>query len=169
MATNTPSKHYDIKKIIGYFYDANTADRKDENPDPLINTWQDPISNMKMMAMLYLAQSICLKEFDTQLFDDDFIVGEYGPVIPSLLREGYVSPLFNYSTNSEWYNWLEDKDVRAICQEVYRQTKNFSALGILNTIKDTPAFKELSKGQTIPNETIGQIDWWLIRQKSISS
>ena len=119
----------------------------------------EPLTNMQLQKMVYIAHGFSLALRDTKLYYEDTRAWNFGPVVPELyekLREHGSNQVKNKIISSPKEEI--DKDSSEIIQEVYKNYRQYSGsqLSGLTHQKNTPWSKtwESNKYGVIPADDI---------------
>ena len=119
----------------------------------------EPLTNMQLQKMVYIAHGFSLALRDTKLYYEDTRAWNFGPVVPELyekLREHDSNQVKNKISSSPEEEI--DKDSSEIIEEVYKNYKQYSGpqLSGLTHQKNTPWSKtwESNKYGVIPADDI---------------
>lgn len=97
----------------------------------------DTISNLKLQKMMYYQQGFHLAYFGTPLFDEDIVVWQYGPVVPSVYQEYKSFESNSISTSKEGISLSDDEE--ELFNNVYEEYNQFSAVALMKmTHEETP-------------------------------
>lgn len=66
-----------VMQIVNWFRVRNVSDMKK-------NEMVEPLTQMKVMKLLYYAQGLTLAAFDRELFEDEIVAWKYGPVVEAV-------------------------------------------------------------------------------------
>lgn len=146
----------DVMQIVNWFRTRNVADMKS-------NEMVEPLTQMKVMKLLYYAQGITLAAFDEELFEDDIVAWKYGPVVevvhrnflgqreivPNDLNDGLDNKVIDDYTAVN-----DNSTANIVLNTVMDVYGDKSAIELMNmTHKETPWLKAIQSG-VISKDTI---------------
>ncbi len=130
------------QQVANYFLDR--ADKEDV-----------PISQMKLLKLVYIAYGWYLALTDDRLFDEGVEAWEHGPVIPSLYHEFKhfgKHPITAKATQTDWFSEevfepripLDNSELHFVLSKVWAAYKIFDAWSLRNkTHEDGSPWKEV--------------------------
>lgn len=138
----------------------------------------NPVSQMKLQKLLYLAQGISLVTKDDCLIEEDFQAWKYGPVIPAIYQEyklygsSPIQDIYWLSAYKELPNLeILDTEANSMINDVWSLAKNISSVQLSNwTHKDgSPWAKNYKEGVSdiiIPKPEIKEYFSTFVKVKS---
>jgi len=127
-----------------------------------------PITQMKLMKLVYIGYGWVLALLDRRLFDEEIQAWKHGPVIPSLyhtLKHFGNGPITSMATEFDLddleftVHHIEDEDTKLILDKVWSVYKPLAAMALRHkTHEDGSPWKSVYKARVhnivIPDETI---------------
>lgn len=146
----------DIMQLVNWFRVRNISDMK-------TNEMVEPLTQMKMMKLLYYAQGITLAAFDKELFKDEIVAWRYGPavdsvhqqflgqreIVPSDLNEGLDEKIINdYETVNK------DSEVNMVLNTVMDVYGDKSAIELMKMTHNEAPWKNTEQSGIISKDVI---------------
>lgn len=130
----------DVLKVVNWFRVKNFSDMKlDDNVEP--------ITQMKVMKLLYYVQGVSLAAYEKKMFPDDIVAWKYGPAISKVHSKYHgMRAIVDESADTleecalKDYNELENHpDISTVVNSVYETYGDMSASDLLKqTHKELP-------------------------------
>lgn len=139
-----------VMQIVNWFRVRNVADMKK-------NAMVEPLTQMKVMKLLYYAQGLTLAAFNEELFEDEIVAWKYGPVVEEV-HQVYLGK--RDIVPSDLDQGL-DNDVVADYVEV---SKNDTANIVLNTVMEVYGDKSAIE---LMNMTHKETPWISTQQSQV--
>lgn len=145
---------FDSLQVVNWFRAKNVADMRS-------NIMVEPLTQMKVMKLMYYAQGIMLAAYDKKLFSDDIVAWKYGPVVEKV-HETYKG--FREIVS------LEDDDESPVSEDVLSDfdlvTKDQDALIVLETVMEEYGDKSAIE---LMNMTHNETPWKTTDQSAVIS
>lgn len=145
---------FDSLQVVNWFRAKNVADMRS-------NIMVEPLTQMKVMKLMYYAQGIMLAAYDKKLFSDDIVAWKYGPVVEKV-HETYKG--FREIVS------LDDDDEFPVSEDVLNDfdlvTKDQDALIVLETVMEEYGDKSAIE---LMNMTHNETPWKTTDQSAIMS
>ncbi|WP_273707117.1 Panacea domain-containing protein [Leuconostoc mesenteroides] len=145
---------FDSLQVVNWFRAKNVADMRS-------NIMVEPLTQMKVMKLMYYAQGIMLAAYDKKLFSDDIVAWKYGPVVEKV-HETYKG--FREIVS------LEDDDEFPVSEDVLSDfdlvTKDQDALIVLETVMEEYGDKSAIE---LMNMTHNETPWKTTDQSAVMS
>lgn len=131
----------DVMEIVNWFRVRNVADMKK-------NAMVEPLTQMKVMKLLYYAQGLTLAAFNEPLFEDEIVAWKYGPaveevhqvysgkrdIVPSDLTQGLDKDVV-----ADYVKVNNNDNANVVLNTVMEAYGDKSAIELMNmTHKETP-------------------------------
>ena len=102
----------------------------------------DTISNLKLQKLLYYMQGYHLAFFDTELFSEDIVAWQYGPVVEVVYGyyQQYGKNAINVPENNDNIICLADEQ-EDLFNSVYKEYNKFSAIELMDMTHDEYPWK----------------------------
>ncbi|QHJ76638.1 MAG: hypothetical protein [Bacteriophage sp.] len=145
---------FDSLQVVNWFRAKNVADMRS-------NIMVEPLTQMKVMKLMYYAQGIMLAAYDKKLFSDDIVAWKYGPVVKKV-HETYKG--FREIVS------LDDDDEFPVSEDVLNDfdlvTKDQDALIVLETVMEEYGDKSAIE---LMNMTHNEAPWKNTEQSTVMS
>lgn len=145
---------FDSLQVVNWFRAKNVADMRS-------NIMVEPLTQMKVMKLMYYAQGIMLAAYDKKLFSDDIVAWKYGPVVEKVHD--------TYKGFREIVS-LEDDDEFPVSEDVLSDfdlvTKDKDALIVLETVMEEYGDKSAIE---LMNMTHNETPWKTTDQSAVMS
>lgn len=138
------------KEVAKWFLVRNHADVKEFDNESL--------THLKLQKLLYYAQGVHLAYTGEELFNDELIAWEHGPVAPRVYDEYKGSRGIHFEPNEndlEIFSQVQsDEDTRNVLEVVYDHYGKYSAWHLRNMTHDERPWLETPLNSVIEKELI---------------
>lgn len=149
---------FDSIQIVNWFRAKNIADMRS-------NLMVEPLTQMKVMKLMYYAQGIMLAAYDKKLFSDNIVAWKYGPAVEKVhdtykgfreivsLDDDEVIPVSENVLN-DFDLVTADSDASLVLETVMEEYGEKSAIELMKmTHKETP-WQITNQSEVISNDSI---------------
>jgi uncharacterized phage-associated protein len=108
---------------------------------------RDPLTHFRLHALAYYAQAWSLVLRDSELFPDDILAFEQGPIIPDIYQAMHGAAPWQCVSNKVLENEpdLDAEDEAQFVCHLWSAYNHLSAIGLWNTIQSDVAFLKAKK------------------------
>ena len=138
-------KNYTANDIANWFLNEN---RKKINFED-----SEYITNLKLQKLLYYAQGCYLAKFDKNLFNEDFLAWEHGPVIKSIYEKYKINGSSGIQYNED-YKDIVDEETKEFLEKVYQYFGQYSAWKLRDMTHQEKPWLETDRNKIISKELI---------------
>ncbi|MBS9335579.1 DUF4065 domain-containing protein [Fructobacillus sp. M1-13] len=142
---------YTALQVTNWFRATNYADMQHKE-------MVEPLSQMKVMKLLYYAQGVMLAAYDRKLFSDDIVCWKYGPAVESVHAkykgQKEIVPFDSGRTLSDtdlddFQLVAKDDDAVSVLSAVMVQYGDKSAIDLMNMTHHETPWKETKQSSVI--------------------
>lgn len=146
----------DVLKVVNWFKIRNFSDMKDDRN-------VEPLSQMKIMKLLYYVQGVTLAAYGKKMFPDELLAWKYGPVVKKVYdvyhgQYGIVDPFADGMPVNEQNDYKElcgNTEALVVLEAVHDAYGDMSAIDLMNKTHEERPWKETPQSGEISNELIG--------------
>lgn len=149
---------FDSLQVVNWFRAKNVADMRS-------NIMVEPLTQMKVMKLMYYAQGIMLAAYDKKLFSDDIVAWKYGPVVEKV-HETYkgfreivsLDDADEFPVSEEVLNDFDfvtkDQDALIVLETVMEEYGDKSAIELMNMTHNETPWKTTEQSAVMPVDSI---------------
>lgn len=145
----------DVLEVVNWFKVKNFSDMKDDQN-------VEPISQMKIMKLLYYVQGVTLAVYGEKMFRDDLLAWKYGPVVKRVYDEYHgqyaiVDPFSDGMPEKEikdYESLSQNKKVFSVLNAVEKEYGGMSAIDLMNKTHQERPWRETLQSDVIQDELI---------------
>lgn len=149
---------FDSLQVVNWFRARNVADMRS-------NEMVEPLTQMKVMKLLYYAQGIMLAAYDKKLFSDDIVAWKFGPVVEKVhetykgfreivsLDDNETIPVSEGVLN-DFDALTADNDASLVLETVMEEYGDKSAIELMNMTHIETPWRSTKQSEVIPVDAI---------------
>lgn len=145
----------DVLKVVNWFKIRNFSDMKDDRN-------VEPLSQMKVMKLLYYVQGVSLAVYGKKMFPDNLVAWKYGPVVEKVYdvyhgKYAIVDPFADGMPPEEISDYVElssDTITASVLEAVQDNYGGMSAIDLMNKTHEERPWLETSQSGTISDDLI---------------
>ncbi len=112
-----------------------------------------PVSNLKLQKLLYYIQAASLIKRDKELFRDDIVAWQYGPVVERVYNEYKYYSRYNIVEKVKINTDIDNKS-KEIINKVLDAKSNFTAYNLVDDTHEERPWREVNQGEVMKKESI---------------
>jgi len=149
---------FDSLQVVNWFRARNVADMRS-------NEMVEPLTQMKVMKLMYYAQGIMLAAYNQKLFSDNIVAWRYGPVVESVhtkfAGQRIITSLDENSDKALSLNEIKDfellngdDDANLVLSTVLEEYGDKSAIELMNMTHDELPWQQTQQSSVIEIDRI---------------